>query len=98
MALAATFVATPFPAAADADRRIVGEISGSGLVFKDTLKVEAFSDPKVSGVQLYLSDFQRPVTEKLAKGDVVRSGYRPCKEPRPNKSTSADTGWLNVAV
>ena len=32
--------------------------------------VEAFQDPKVSGVQLYLSDFQRPVTEKLAKGDV----------------------------
>ena len=27
-------------------------------------------DPKVSGVQLYLSDFQRPVTEKLARGDI----------------------------
>jgi CreA protein len=34
------------------------------------LRVEAFPDPKVSGVQLYLSDFQRPVTEKLAKGDI----------------------------
>ena len=39
-------------------------------VFKDTLKVEAFPDPKVSGVQLYLSDFSRPVTEKLSKGDI----------------------------
>ena len=32
--------------------------------------MEAFPDPKVSGVQLYLSDFSRPVTEKLSKGDI----------------------------
>ena len=44
------------------------QIAGSGLVFKDTLKITAFDDPKVSGVQLYLSDFQRPVTEKLNGG------------------------------
>ena len=73
LALAATLIATPFPAHAGDDKRTVGEIQGSGLVFKDTLKVEAFSDPKVSGVQLYLSDFQRPATEKFAKGDLVRS-------------------------
>merc|ERR1712008_495107 len=36
----------------------------------DTLKEEAFSDPKESGVQLYLSDLQRPATEKFAKGDL----------------------------
>jgi catabolite regulation protein CreA len=63
---------TPFtalPAHAES-KRVIGEIQGSGLVFKDTLKVEAFDDPKVEGVQLYLSDFQRPVTEKLAKGDI----------------------------
>ena len=42
LALAATLIATPFPAHAD-DKRTVGEIQGSGLVFKDTLKVEAFS-------------------------------------------------------
>lgn len=46
------------------------QVQTSGLVFKDTLRVEAFNDPKVSGVQLYLSDFQRPVTEKLARGDI----------------------------
>ena len=73
LALAATLIATPFPAHAGDDKRTVGEIQGSGLVFKDTLKVEAFSDPKVSGVQLYLSDFQRSATEKFAKGDLVRS-------------------------
>ena len=61
-------IATAPPVFADA--RTVGEIQGSGLVFKDTLKVEAFADPKVSGVTLYISDFQRPVTEKLAKGDI----------------------------
>ena len=58
------------PAPAFADSRTIGEIAGSGLVFKDTLKIEAFDDPKVAGVQLYLSDFQRPVVEKLAKGDL----------------------------
>ena len=50
--------------------RAVGEVQGSGLVFKDTLSVKAFADPKVAGVQLYLSEFQRPVAEKLASGDV----------------------------
>ena len=67
LVLSATLATAP-PALAEA--RVVGEIAGSGLVFKDVLKVEAFSDPKVAGVQLYLSDFQRPVTEKLAKGDL----------------------------
>ena len=29
-----------------------------------------YAPNQVAGVQLYLSDFQRPVAEKLAKGDV----------------------------
>ena len=72
LALSAAIVASPLtapPAFAEMGRT-VGEIAGSGLVFKDTLKITAFDDPKVSGVQLYLSDFQRPVTEKLGKGDL----------------------------
>ena len=32
---------------ADGSPRVVGEVQGSGLVFKDTLRVEAFGDPKV---------------------------------------------------
>tara|TARA_B110000046_G_C12751887_1_gene297104 strand:+ start:196 stop:621 length:426 start_codon:yes stop_codon:yes gene_type:complete len=48
----------------------VGEVQTSGLVFKDTLRIEHFDDPKVDGVNLYLSDFQRPISEKLAKGDI----------------------------
>lgn len=59
------------PALAEAgEKRTIAEITTSGLVFKDTLRIEAFTDPKVKGVQLYLSDFSRPVTEKIAKGDI----------------------------
>lgn len=35
------------PPAAMAESRLIGEIAGSGLVFKDTLQVESFDDPKV---------------------------------------------------
>ena len=44
--------------------RTIGQISGSGLVFKDTLVVESFDDPKVKGVTLYVSNFERPLTGK----------------------------------
>merc|ERR1719491_1676422 len=50
-----------------ADSRIIGEIAGSGLVFKDILTIESFDDPKVKGVTLYISNFQRPLTERLSK-------------------------------
>jgi len=43
----------------------VGEFGTSGLVFKDTLNVESFDDPKVDGVTLYISDFSIPITEKM---------------------------------
>ena len=57
------------PDAALADgSRTVGDIAGSGLVFKDTLLVESFDDPKVQGVTLYISNFQRPVVERIKKG------------------------------
>jgi catabolite regulation protein CreA len=32
-----------------AESRVVGELRGSGLVFKDTLTIESFDDPKVKG-------------------------------------------------
>lgn len=44
---------------------------------QDKLNVEAFSDPKVKGVTLYLSDFSRPVADKLMNGDMF-SGAEPC--------------------
>lgn len=58
--------ATP-SSVASAESRVIGEIAGSGLVFKDTLQVESFEDPKIKGVTLYVSNFQRPLTERLQK-------------------------------
>ena len=50
-----------------ADSREVGSITTSGIFFKDSLKINAFNDPKVEGVTIYLADFERPITEKLQK-------------------------------
>ena len=55
LAVGAAAVATSANAA---ESRKIAEISGSGLVFKDTLVVEAFDDPKVKGVTLYVSNFE----------------------------------------
>jgi catabolite regulation protein CreA len=44
----------------------VGDISTSGFIFKDSLKLMSFKDPKIPGVSVYLSDFDRPITEKLS--------------------------------
>jgi len=63
--LSTTVLIPPVPAAADGGSRVVGQLQGSGLVFKDTLTIESFEDPKVRGVTLYVSNFQRPITERL---------------------------------
>ena len=42
------------PATCYAESRLVGNIQTSGLIFKDTLKVTSFDDPKVQGVTLYI--------------------------------------------
>ena len=57
------------PPANALDSKVVGELKGSGLVFKDTLQIERFEDPKVQGVVLYISNFERPVTEKIGSGN-----------------------------
>jgi len=44
---------------------------------QDKLNVEAFSDPKVQGVTLYLSDFSRPVADKLMNGDIFSGRQAP---------------------
>jgi catabolite regulation protein CreA len=49
-----------------ASSQVIGELKGSGLVFKDTLQIERFEDPKVKGITLYISNFERPLTEKLS--------------------------------
>jgi len=60
--------ASPQPAFAN-ESKVVGQLKGSGMVFKDTLTIERFDDPKVKGVVLYISNFERPVTEKFSKGN-----------------------------
>ena len=32
----------------------VGDIPASGLIFKDSINIEAFRDPKVDGVTIYI--------------------------------------------
>lgn len=86
---------TPGPAfAAEEDTksvpdRIIGEIPASGLVFRDYLKVSRFDDPKVQGVQLYVSDFQLPMTERLASGD-------PFSDPASTAVTCVKTGPIKL--
>lgn len=58
-----------------AEPRTLAQISGSGLVFKDTLVVEAFDDPKVKGVTLYVSNFERPLTERVQKDFFTEPSY-----------------------
>ena len=55
------------PPANAADKRQIASITASGLVFKDKLIVDSFADPKVEGVTLYVSDFERPVVERVQK-------------------------------
>ena len=43
------------------------QIPASGIIFKDIVKVERIEDPKVQGIELYVSDFQRPITDRLAQ-------------------------------
>ena len=47
LALSTVLQTLPPMEAMAADSRVVGELEGSGLFFKDTLLVECFDDPKV---------------------------------------------------
>ncbi len=52
-------------ASEELSERTIGEIPASGIIFKDIVKIERVNDPKVKGVELYVSDFQRPLTERI---------------------------------
>lgn len=53
-----------------AESRVIGEIAGSGLIFKDTLTVESFDDPKVCVFYQLKYFFQR--FEWLFQVEVTR--------------------------
>ena len=48
------------------DPALVGEFDTSGLIMKDKIKVYALDDPKIKGITMYFSEFEKPVTEKLS--------------------------------
>ena len=52
--------------------RAIGSIPASGIIFKDIVRVDRIDDPKVKGVELYVSQFERPLVDRLA-GDFGRS-------------------------
>jgi catabolite regulation protein CreA len=54
------------PSVSHANRE-VGNFATSGFIFKDTLHIQAIEDPQIPGITLYVSDYQRPITEKLSK-------------------------------
>ena len=74
-----------------ADSKVVGSFSGSGLFFKDTLQVEAFDDPKVQGVKLYVSNFILPLNERLSSAKNLLS------DPSSASLTCAKTGPIKIA-
>ena len=81
---------TPPVANAAEGAKIVGALKGSGLVFKDTLQIERFNDPKVQGVVLYISNFERPITEKL-------SGKNFFNDPSSAGVACAKIGKISIA-
>lgn len=48
-----------------AHAREIASIPTTGFLFKDSLKVTSFNDPKVEGVALYIADIDRSITDKL---------------------------------
>lgn len=82
-------IAAPAPAHA-AESKLIGQIAGSGLFFKDTLQIERFDDPKVQGVTLYISNFERPLTERLSTKDFL-------SDPSYASVSCVKTGPIKVA-
>jgi len=83
LALAALLAATPLAASAN---EVVGSIPASGFIFKDTLDITRFADPKVSGVSLYVSDFSKPITERLGvSAPRAKPTHRRRRRPRRHR-------------
>jgi len=63
--LAAQAIGGPLGSAEASDR--IAEFAASGLIFKDSVEVLAVDDSAVQGVTVYISDFRRSLTDKLAR-------------------------------
>lgn len=60
---------SPFspPAALAAAPEKVADFAASGILFRDAVEVTALDDPDVEGASVYIADFKRSLTAKLAK-------------------------------
>lgn len=76
--------------AEDSAGTVIGQIPASGIIFKDIVKVERIDDPKVEGIELYVSSFQRPITDRLL-GDFF-------SDPAQASVTCVKTGSMKVAA
>ena len=75
-----------------ADAKIAA-IPASGLIFKDILNVNRVRDPKVEGVELYVSDFQRGISDRLGSdffGDPTSAALACAKVGRVRVDPSVD--------
>ena len=70
--------------------RTIGEVPTSGFIFKDTLKVQEFEDPKIKGVAIYLADFDRPINEKLTSNFF--------NDPSSSSLSCSKTGPITVGA
>mmetsp|Transcript_20158 Transcript_20158/g.49400 ORF Transcript_20158/g.49400 Transcript_20158/m.49400 type:complete len:211 (+) Transcript_20158:35-667(+) len=74
--LAAGTILSPLPSAnIDAqasDARVVGEIETAGVFFKDVLKVLEVDDPKIAGVKIYITEFEKPLVDRMKTGKVFQ--------------------------
>ena len=77
------------PQIANANANLVGEFTTNGLIFKDKLKINEFNDPKVQGISLYMTEFERPINEKLS-GDFFN-------DPSSASLTCARTGPIVIS-
>lgn len=86
-AMVATMAASLL-SAGSAHAEKIGEFNGSGFLFKDNVEVAAIDDDNVSGVTIYLSEFQRNLADKLKKDFFT--------EPSQASLTCAITGPVKV--
>ena len=57
----------PPPPALAASAEKVADFAASGILFRDSVEVTALDDPDVSGATVFVADFKRSLTAKLAK-------------------------------
>ena len=70
------------------DTRLLSEFSTSGIIFKDTLRVTAISDPKLPAISIFLTDYEKPVTEKFLSFDDPATSSITCVRTAHIDSTS----------